>query len=476
MTKIITIIIKILNTINKLSWKIIIFLTKFIKIDEIDKINSKPDDVRYRHFKVDEPAIIEIFKEPEKLDFKILIKDNNIKPIKRHKGKTINVKVSCPRCNAPKEYLYDNNGKEIQFECKCCEHIFSIRSHSTKELTYKCPHCNYKLYLKHKRENFNVYVCNNKNCSFYLNNKNSMNVIDRKKFKENPNLFKLHYVYRSFNIDSQTLSNDYREFVRTPVDISKAYSSWDIIAHCLTFHVNYGLSYRKTSALIYDLYQVKISHQTVANYCNAVASIVHPVLEFYPYNLSNSIAGDETYIKILGKQHYVFFMFDTLNKIITSYRCFDKRDSISAIITLYSTLIKYDNIPDDLKMIFDGNPIYQVAQQYWARHNYKFELFQVIGLKNSDPISGEYRSYKQIIERHNRTFKYYYKPTNGLTSIHHANSYMILFSACFNFLRPHSALKYKVPVHNEDIQSMPTMPAKWLALIEMGYQYAKIYN
>lgn len=53
---------------------------------------------------------------------------------------------------------------------------------------------------------------------------------------------------------------------------------------------------------------------------------------------------------------------------------------------------------------------------------------------------------------------------------------MILFSACFNFLRPHSALKYKVPVHNEDIQSMPTMPAKWLALIEMGYQYAKIYN
>ncbi|MFA6777115.1 MAG: DDE-type integrase/transposase/recombinase [Bacilli bacterium] len=476
MTKIITVIIKILNTINKLSWKIIIFLTKFIKIEELDKINSKPDDVRYRHFSVDKPAIIEAFKEPEKLDFKVLVKENNISPVKRRKGKTINVKVSCPRCDAPKEYLYDNNGKEVQFECKCCKNIFSINSTVTKHLNYKCPHCHYKLYKKHERESFDVYTCPNKKCSFYLRNKNSINVIDKEKFKNNPNFFKLHYIYRAFKAEPETINKDYREFVRTPIDLSKAYYSWDIIGHCLTFHVNYGMSYRQTSALIFDLYQIKISHQTVANYCNAVASIIHPVLELYPYNLSNSIAGDETYIKVLGKQHYVFFMFDTLNKIITSYRCFDKRDSISAIKTLYSTLIKYDTIPDDLKMIFDGNPIYQVGQQYWAQHGYNFDLFQVIGLKNTDPISSEYRSYKQIIERHNRTFKYYYKSTNGLTSIHHANSYMILFSACFNFLRPHSSLKYKVPVHDENIQSMPTMPAKWITIIEMGYQYTKTYN
>ena len=303
-----------------------------------------------------------------------------------------------------------------------------------------------------------------------------MNVIDKNKYKKNPSLFKLRYIYRSFNIDLPAITKDYRSFIGTPIDISKTYYSWDIIGHCLTFHVNYGMSYRQTSALLYDLYQVKISHQTVANYCNAVSSIVHPVLEFYPYNLSSSIAGDETYIKILGKQHYIFFMFDTINKIITSYRCFDKRDSINAIKTLYSTLIKYNTIPLDLQMIFDGNPIYNVAHQYWNQHGFKFDLFQVIGLKNTDPISGEYRSYKQIIERHNRTFKYYYKPTNGLTSLHHANSYMILFSTCFNFLRPHSALKYKVPVHDDKIQSKPNMPSKWLALIELGYSYINLYH
>jgi len=169
-------------------------------------------------------------------------------------------------------------------------------------------------------------------------------------------------------------------------------------------------------------------------------------------------------------------MFDSIKKIITSYRCFQNRDAISAIKAVYSTLAKYQEIPDTLKFITDGNPIYNVAHQYWLQHGFKFDLFQVIGLKNTDPVSGEYRSYKQIIERHNRTLKQYYRPTNGFNSIFDSNTYMILFSTCFNFLRPHSALKYNVPVHDEEIQSKPNMPAKWLTLIEMGYRYTALYH
>ena len=39
----------------------------------------------------------------------------------------------------------------------------------------------------------------------------------------------------------------------------------------------------------------------------------HPLLEFYPYELSDTIAADETYIKILGKTNYIFLLlFNTL--------------------------------------------------------------------------------------------------------------------------------------------------------------------
>ena len=108
MSKIISVIIKFLNRINKFIWKIIIFLSKFIKVDDINKIDNKPTNERYRLFKVDEPAIIEPFVKIEHKDHRQLIKDNNIKPVKRRNGKQITINVHCPCCNAPKNYLYDN--------------------------------------------------------------------------------------------------------------------------------------------------------------------------------------------------------------------------------------------------------------------------------------------------------------------------------------------------------------------------------
>ncbi len=60
MSKIISLFIKFLNRINKFIWKIIIFLSKFIKVDEINHLDDKPEDVKYRLFNVDEPAMLRL--------------------------------------------------------------------------------------------------------------------------------------------------------------------------------------------------------------------------------------------------------------------------------------------------------------------------------------------------------------------------------------------------------------------------------
>lgn len=476
MSKIISVIIKFLNRINKIIWKIIIFLYKFIKIDDINHYNDKPSDERYRQFKVDKQPIIQPFVKIEHKDYKQLIKDNNIKPVKRRNGKDITIDVKCPCCGAPKEYLYDNTGKQNQFECKVCSHFFSTNPNKDKDVILKCPHCQNQLALFHHRDNFDVYRCPNNKCSYYINNKNSLNVIDKKLFSEHPEKFKLRYIYRKFNIDFPTLQKDYRDFIKSPIDISKAYSSRYIIGLCLTYHVNYGLSYRQTASILKDIHEVYISYKTVENYCKAVSTIVHPLLEFYPYNLSDTIAADETYIKVLGKTNYIFFYFDAIKKIITSYRVFDKRDSLSSIKACYSTLYKYGKLPETLKIISDGNPIYNVALEYWSEHGMPFKLYQVIGLTNRDDISKEYRSQKQIIERHNRTLKYYYRPKGGFTSLDNANNYMILFSTCFNFLRPNSSLDWKPPVELDELKNITCMPNKWLELIDLGYKYLSVYG
>lgn len=475
MSKIISFIIKFLNRINKIIWNFIIFLSKFIKVDDV-KSDNKPTLERYRQFKVDDNPVFEPFVTPEHKDHKQLIKDNNIKPVTRRNGKDITIDIICPCCGAPKDYLYDNNGKQTQFLCKVCSLVFSNNPNCLKDNVLKCPHCTHILNHRITRTDYDVYVCKNSKCSYYLNNLASLTLADKEKFKKNPTLFKLHYVYRKFNIQFPNLQKDYRDFIKSPIDLSKAYSSRYIIGLCLTYHVNYGLSYRQTSSILRDIHDVYISYKTVENYCKAVSSIVHPLLEFYPYDLSDTIAADETYIKILGKTNYIFFYFDSIKKIVTSYRVFENRDSLSSIKACYSTLIKYDKLPDSLKIISDGNPIYNVAEQYFKQHGLPFKLFQVIGLTNQDDTSKKYRSQKQIIERHNRTLKHYYRPKGGFSSLDNANSFMVLFSTCFNFLRPNSSLNYKSPVELPELSNITCMPNKWLELIDLGYKYISIYG
>ena len=51
---------------------------------------------------------------------------------------------------------------------------------------------------------------------------------------------------------------------------------------CLTLHVNLGLSLRKTSQALGDLYNISISHQQIANYCKTAAICIRPFVDQYP--------------------------------------------------------------------------------------------------------------------------------------------------------------------------------------------------
>lgn len=161
--------------------------------------------------------------------------------------------------------------------------------------------------------------------------------------------------------------------------------------------------------------------------------------------------------------------------IVTSYRVFEKRNSLSSIKATYSTLVKYDKLSESLKVISDGNPIYNVAVQYWCQNGLPFKLYQIIRLTNQGDTSKEYRSQKQIIERFNRTLKYYYRPKGRFTSLNNANSYMVLFATYNNFLRPNNALEWQIPVQLDELSNISNMPNKWIELLNLGYKYSDIY-
>lgn len=478
MVKIISYLIYVLQLFNKFIWRLTLFLCSFIDPDTIERKKNKSISPEYKKFSVDDPPEVVNYESEDSLDslfWKDIIKNDNIKPIRRRNDKCVPSNISCPFCSAPSEYIYSRKNQNKGYSCKCCKNYFTNHFEKLNVVAFRCPHC-HRFLEKHKyRSSFILYKCKNNNCPFYINKLNSMSKKEKRLYEENPGKFKLRYIYRAFDISFSQLNQDYRDFISTPVNFSRIHNSIYIVGLCLTYHINYGLSSRQTSSILRDVHEVYISHQTVENYCKTASKIVHPVLEYYPYSLSSTFAADETYISILKKEHYVFFFFDAVKKIITSYRVFSKRDSLSAIKAMHSTLIK--SISKQILIVSDGNPIYNVAYLYWnAFRDYKITLKQVVGLKNTDEVSKQYRSEKQIIERLNRTLKTFYRNKGCFTSLDSANNYMVLFSVYFNFLRPHESLKYKTPVSELEIDGLPNMVAKWIKLLEMGQHYLYAFN
>ena len=240
---------------------------------------------------------------------------------------------------------------------------------------------------------------------------------------------------------------------------------------CLTYMVNCGLSTRKTRDVMREVHGVKISHTQIASYATTAAYCVKPFVDSYDYKPTNYLAADETYTKVKGVKRYVWLVMDAIKKSILGYRSSDSRDTSHCILTMRMAFDKFKEFPGKaLKFVADGYTAYKLAEQQFKLHGMDFDVTQVIGLTNDDPVSTEYRWLKQIIERLNRTFKFSYKVTNGYGSDDGSNTHLVLFVAYYNFLRPHS-YSYWQPLNKvPELEKAELMPAKWQVLIELSQQ------
>ena len=125
-----------------------------------------------------------------------------------------------------------------------------------------------------------------------------------------------------------------------------------------------------------------------------------------------------------------------------------------------------------LKFIADGYSAYPLAaQQFKLEKDWDVFITQVIGLTNGDEVSKEFRPFKQLIERLNRTFKESYRITCGYGTEDGACHSVSLWVAYYNFLRPHEKTGGKEPLNKvELLEGAGNMPGKWQLLIYLGQQ------
>lgn len=465
MTTIIPVLLLKIQVLENMVTLLIVLLMRFSPVRPTEQPLNKP----YNKFRVDPMPVIEV---REVQDYRKLLQEHLqrtgkiLKPINRRKKSGVPKTLICPYCHAPHQYIYDNNGSQGQFQCKVCKSCFAWTRKYPKSITFRCPFCGRALDHKKERTDFNIHKCPNDTCSFYLDNLAALSKQEYAEYQVHPYRFKLRYIYREF-------TTDFKPLLRTPEipnvkDLSRIQASPHTVGLILTYNVNFGLSTRMTAALMKEVHGVKISHTTVRNYANAASILVKPFVDTFDYEPTNQLCGDETYIKVSGKWNYLYFIIDAIKKNILAYRVSAKRDTYASIRALDDALSKFEEIPEDLTVVFDGNPTYLLAQHFFAGHDVHFDMKQVIGLKNLDPVSTEYRSLKQIIERLNRTFKHNYRPTTGFGSDTGPVSFVTLFTAYFNFLRPHSSLEQRVPSLVPELARLPHMPAKWQKLLELS--------
>ena len=201
---------------------------------------------------------------------------------------------------------------------KACKHTFSSKITIAGKIGIYCPHCKYKLQVQHCRNDVDDHVCMNKRCSYYETNLRKKGTVEEKELQTSSNGLRLRYHYRDFNFNLENLVSTTKT-MDSKVNLARIHYDSNVLGLILTYYINYGLSSRKTASILRDVHGLRISHQTILNYASSLSNMVKPLVDNYPYQLGNVLAGDETYIKVRGKNQYVFFWFDPVKKIITSF-------------------------------------------------------------------------------------------------------------------------------------------------------------
>lgn len=381
------------------------------------------------------------------------------------------VNVVCPCCGAPNIYLYFNDGKKhSQILCKVCSQLFQLqlRFKNSKKSKIYCPYCGLALFRWKSHKEVTIHKCSNDNCPHRIQAIGKLNKAELELMKKKSSQFKINYQYREYHFKPEELEHSSPDM--PPVELARIHNSENVLGLILTFYVSFAVPARKTAQILREVFCVKVSHQTVLNYAAGAAWHCHRFNLKHKGLIDNISAGDETYIKVLGKVHYVFFFISSESLKITAYHVADNRGTLPAVIAM-NEAIRTATDDQEVTLVSDGNPSYpagihfinaQTDNSTTIRHK------KVIGLQNLDTESEEFRPFKQLIERLNRTFKYHVRPAAGFNCTNGAVALTTLFVTHYNFLRPHMSLKYQTPIILQELKTLPTIQSRWIKIISLA--------
>lgn len=192
-------------------------------------------------------------------------------------------------------------------------------------------------------------------------------------------------------------------------------------------------SCRNISLLLSRLFNICLSHVTVAAWCSKFAPLFHSLsLSFLPLMDFNSDEwhADETVVKINGRKYYIWLIVDSETRFVLGFHLTKSREECSAV-SLFNSV---NSLGSPSSIVSDRLPSYNMPVKlcFPKSSHIKVNSF-------NDDISNN------LIESFNKTFKSWYNTKQGFSSFESANNLICVFIFFYNFLRPHSGLNNLTP-------------------------------
>ena len=327
---------------------------------------------------------------------------------------SINISLFCPKCN--NSHKFYRFGKDFfgnqKYLCRMCNHQFAPdrilppekrgRKQSLNRKYPSCTKCGKASFLHHDFPTHSNFRCCDKKCN------------------------------HSFFVPKNIELPDNLSCRLGKTDLKRMRHSASIIFTVLSMYFFGKDSFRDISLLLHRLFNIKLSHVSVAKWCVKFAPLFHSLsLSFLPLMDFNSDEwhADETVVKIKGKKYYLWFVIDAETRFILGFYLSD-RSSLSANAVMNK--VKPLGAPNSI--VTDKLPAYEVAVK---THFPKAKHIQVEDF--TDDISNN------VIESFNKTFKAWYNTKYGFDTYLNANALIAVFIYFYNFLRPHSSLNNLTP-------------------------------
>ena len=330
------------------------------------------------------------------------------------------IPIVCPKCNNNHHFHKfgkDNFGHQ-KYRCLTCKYQFAPDTlPKTRGEKYPpCPMCGKASFLHHDYRDYFNFRCSDKKCNHSIFEVKATE-------KKQPSISKLF----------------------GKADLKRMRHPIHLIITVLTLFFIGKSSTRNISLMLYQLYNIKLSHVTVAEWCKKFAPIFDNIsLKLIPTMDFNSDEwhADETVIKIAGKKYYIWFIIDSETRFVLGFHLSPHRSSPQA----HALFQHVSHLGNPKAIVSDRYSAYKVPTKCYfpnAKH-IRVETFK-------DDISNN------LIEAFNNRFKAWYKTKRGFHSFDSANATISVFVFFFNFIRPHTGLNQLTPAQVAGANYKPDM-------------------